>query len=154
MKGGDIIRQAKELAEHVVAQRGMELIDVEYSMEHGRWVLRFYIDKPGGVTVDDCGAVSEELGVILDVKDIIQSSYDLEVSSPGLDRPLTKENDFLKYTGRKVWIKTKQPIDGRRNFTATIDGFKEGRVLITDSENKKWEIPFEDIEKARLEIQL
>ena len=154
MKGGDIIRQAKELAEHVVAQRGMELIDVEYMMEHGRWILRFYIDKPGGVTVDDCGDVSEELGVILDVKDIIRCAYDLEVSSPGPDRPVTKENDFLKYTGRKVWIKTKQPIEGRRNFTATIDGFKEGKVLITDSENKKWEIPFEDIEKARLEIQL
>src|SRR4030065_2802042 len=125
LKGGDIIRQAKELAEPVVAQRGMELIDVEYMMEHGRWVLRFYIDKAGGVTVDDCGDVSEELGVILDVKDIIQSSYDLEVSSPGPDRPVTKENDFLKYAGRRGRIKKKKPIKRKGKFMATIDGDEE-----------------------------
>lgn len=151
LKGEDIITQVKELAEPVIAQQGMELIDVEYKMEHGRWVLRLFIDKSEGITVDDCGDVSGELGTILDVKNIITHAYSLEVSSPGLDRALTRENDFLKYKGKKVKIKTKQPISGRRNFSAVLDDFKEGLVLLVDSEGKKWEIPFNDIKKARLE---
>lgn len=151
LKGEDIITQVKELAEPVIAQQGMELIDVEYKMEHGRWVLRLFIDKSEGITVDDCGNVSRELGTILDVKNIITHAYNLEVSSPGLDRVLTRENDFLKYKGKKVKIKTKQPISGKRNFSAVLDDFKEGLVLLVDSEGKKWEIPFNDIKKAKLE---
>lgn len=151
MKGEEIIAQVKELSEPILTQKGMELVDVEYKMEHGAWVLRLYIDKPGGVTVDDCGDVSTELGMLLDVKDIITHAYNLEVSSPGLDRPLTKEKDFLKYTGKKVKIKTKQPISGRRNFSAILDGFSDGKIFLFDSEGKKWEIPFASVEKARLE---
>lgn len=151
LKGEDIITQVKELAEPVIAQQGMELIDVEYKMEHGIWVLRLFIDKSEGITVDDCGNVSRELGTILDVKNIITHAYSLEVSSPGLDRTLTRENDFLKYKGKKVKIKTKQPISGKRNFSAVLDDFKEGLVLLVDSEGKKWEIPFNDIKKAKLE---
>mgnify|MGYP001569432515 FL=1 len=154
LKGEDIITQVKELAEPVLAQKGMELIDVEYKMEYGRWVLRLFIDKSEGITVDDCGDVSRELGTILDVKNIITHAYNLEVSSPGLDRVLTRENDFLKYKGKKVKIKTKQPISGRSNFSAVLDDFKEGMVLLVDSEGKKWEIPFNDIKKAKLEIDL
>lgn len=151
LKGEDIIAQVKELAEPVIAQKGMELIDVEYKMEYGRWVLRLFIDKSEGITVDDCGDVSREIGTILDVKNIITHAYNLEVSSPGLDRVLTRENDFLRYKGKKVKIKTKQPISGRRNFSAVLDDIKEGIVLLVDSEGKKWEIPFNDIKKARVE---
>ncbi|HAG51005.1 MAG: ribosome maturation factor RimP [Deltaproteobacteria bacterium GWC2_42_51] len=154
MKGEDIVAQVKELSEPILTQKGMELVDVEYKMEQGSWVLRLYIDKPGGVTVDDCSDVSTELGMLLDVKDIITHAYNLEVSSPGLDRPLTKEKDFLKYTGKKVRIKTKQPISGRRNFSAILDGFSEGKIFLFDSEGKKWEIPFDSVEKARLEYEL
>ena len=154
LKGEDIITQVKELAEPVLAQKGMELIDVEYKMEYGRWILRLFIDKSEGITVDDCGDVSRELGTILDVKNIITHAYNLEVSSPGLDRVLTREYDFLKYKGKKVKIKTKQPISGRRNFSAVLDDFKEGMVLLIDSEGKKWEIPFNDIKKAKLEVDL
>lgn len=154
MKGEDIVAQVKELSEPILTQKGMELVDVEYKMEHGSWVLRLYIDKPGGVTVDDCSDVSTELGMLLDVKDIITHAYNLEVSSPGLDRPLTKEKDFLKYTGKKVRIKTKQPISGRRNFSAILDGFSEGKIFLFDSEGKKWEIPFASVEKARLEYEV
>jgi len=154
LKGEDIVAQVKELSEPILTQKGMELVDVEYKMEQGSWVLRLYIDKPGGVTVDDCSDVSTELGMLLDVKDIITHAYNLEVSSPGLDRPLTKEKDFLKYTGKKVRIKTKQPISGRRNFSAILDGFSEGKIFLFDSEGKKWEIPFDSVEKARLEYEL
>ncbi len=154
LKGEDIAARAKELAEPLLSQKGMELVDVEYKMEHGQWVLRFFIDKSGGITVEDCSDVSREIGVILDVKDIITHAYNLEVSSPGLDRPLTKEGDFLKYKGRKVKIKTKLPISGRRNFSAYLDDFKDGRIFLIDSEGRKWEIAISDIEKARLEISL
>lgn len=152
MTGEGIIAQVKELAEPIIIQKGMELVDVEYKMEHGQWILRFFIDKPGGVTVDDCGDISGELGTTLDIKDIIPHRYNLEVSSPGLDRALTREKDFAAYKGRKVKIKTKQPISGRRNFSAVLDDFKQGTAFLIDSEGKKWEIPFNDIEKARLEI--
>ncbi len=154
MTGEGITAQVKNVAEPIIIQKGMELVDVEYKMEHGQWVLRFFIDKPGGVTVDDCGDISGELGTTLDVKDIIPHRYNLEVSSPGLDRALTREKDFVNYKGRKVKIKTKQPISGRRNFSAVLDDFKEGMVFLIDSEGKKWEIPFNNIEKARLEISL
>ncbi|MBI5328413.1 MAG: ribosome maturation factor RimP [Deltaproteobacteria bacterium] len=154
LKVEDVILQVRELAEPVLLEKGMELVDIEYKMEHGRWVLRFFIDKQEGITVDDCGDVSAELGTILEVKDIIHHSYTLEVSSPGLDRALTREKDFVRYKGRKVKIKTKQPILGRRNFLAILDDFKEGMVFLIDSEGKRWEIPFNDIDKARLEIQL
>ena len=154
MTGEGITAQVKNVAEPIIIQKGMELVDVEYKMEHGQWVLRFFIDKPGGVTVDDCGDISGELGTTLDVKDIIPHRYNLEVSSPGLDRALTREKDFVNYKGRKVKIKTKQPISGRRNFSAALDDFKEGMVFLIDSEGKKWEIPFNNIEKARLEISL
>ncbi|MBI3399443.1 MAG: ribosome maturation factor RimP [Deltaproteobacteria bacterium] len=155
LRSEEISAQIKELAESILIQRGMELVDIEYRIEQGRWVLRFFIDKPaGGITIDDCGEVSTELGMILDVKDIIPHSYNLEVSSPGLNRPLLKEKDFIRYRGKKVTIKTKQPISGRRNFAAVLEDFKEGKVLLIDSEGKKWEVPFEAIEKARLEISL
>ena len=154
LKEEGVLAQIKELVEPIVIQKGMELVAVEYKMEHGRWILRFFIDKPEGITVDDCGDVSAELGTILDVKDVINHGYTLEVSSPGLDRALTKEKDFLKYTGKKVRIKTKQPISGRRNFSAILDGFSEGKIFLFDSEGKKWEIPFDSVEKARLEYEL
>ena len=154
MQRVDVTMAVENLVKPLVESEKMELVDVEYKMEQGSWVLRLYIDKPGGVTVDDCSDVSTELGMLLDVKDIITHAYNLEVSSPGLDRPLTKEKDFLKYTGKKVRIKTKQPISGRRNFSAILDGFSEGKIFLFDSEGKKWEIPFDSVEKARLEYEL
>ncbi|MBI5287149.1 MAG: ribosome maturation factor RimP [Deltaproteobacteria bacterium] len=127
-------------------------MDIEYRMDRGRWVVRFYIDKEGGVTLDDCSEVSGEVGAILDVKDIIPHSYDLEVSSPGLDRPLVKERDFLRHRGEKVRIKTKTAIDGRRNFSVILEDVKEGKVIVKDDQGKSWEIPLAEIEKARLVI--
>jgi ribosome maturation factor RimP len=140
------------LAEPVIGGLGLELVDIVFVTERGRPVLRIFIDKPEGVTLDDCSRVSRELGTILDVEDIIQQSYSLEVSSPGLDRPLKRENDFFKVIGKKVAIRTKQALEGRRNFKATLDGVREGKVTITDAEGRGWEIDIENIEKARLEV--
>lgn len=150
MKIGGVISQVRGLVEPILDQKGMELVDIEYRMERGRWVLRLFIDKEGGVTLDDCSDVSGEVGVILDVRDIIPHSYNLEVSSPGLDRPLVKERDFLRHLGGRVKIKTRGAIDGRRNFSVLLEDFKEGKVIVRDDSGMVWGIPLQEIEKARL----
>lgn len=142
------------LAQPVVDGLGMELVDVAFVTEHGRRVLRVTIDKPGGVTVDDCGDVSRELGTILDVEDPIPQRYTLEVSSPGLDRPLLSEKDFIRFTGKKARIKTREAVEGRKNFKATIEAVEGGRVKVTDFDGKVFEIPLSNIDRARLEVEI
>jgi ribosome maturation factor RimP len=149
-----VVERVKALAGPITGAFGLELVDVAYVTERGRRVLRVYIDKPSGVTVDDCGDVSKELGAALDVEDLIPWSYDLEVSSPGLDRPLSGEKDFLRFVGRKARIRTKEPVSGRKNFRATIEGAGDGRVIITDADGARWVLDIVNIEKARLEIEM
>ena len=148
---GEIISSVKELIAPILADNHLELVDAEYMMEGGRWVLRIFIDKEGGITLDDCERASREISAVLDVKDIIHNSYILEVSSPGLDRPLTKSEDFIRYRNKKARIKTKLPIDGRRKFSVVIEGVDGNDVVARDSENRVWRISISNIEKARLE---
>ena len=129
----------------------MELVDLEYQREAQGWVLRFYIDREGGVTVEDCAEVSGELGAILDVRDLIANAYVLEVSSPGLTRPLKKPEDFNKYRNRLVKVKTFEPIEGRRNFKGVLLGLENERVRL-EMEGRPYEIPFRSIAKASLEM--
>ncbi len=152
MKYQDIAKKVMALAKPLIDELGLELVDVVFTAEHGRSVLRILIDKPGGVNLDDCRFVSRELGTVLDVEDIIEQSYSLEVSSPGLDRPLKREKDFIKAVGKKINIRTREALEGRRNFKAVIDGVREGKVIVTDSEGRQWEIDVENIEKARCEV--
>lgn len=153
MHPGSLEEKARRLAEEVLGTMGLELVDLTYASEHGRKVLRLYIDKPGGITLDDCGEVSREFGMALDVHDFMPESYDLEVSSPGLDRPLKKESDFKRYIGKRAKIKTREPIEGRKNFKALINGVEDGKVLVTDFDDRKFEIHIAIIEKAKLEIE-
>lgn len=154
MKIEGLEERIKALATPVLEGLGMELVDAEYTVEHGRRILRFYIDKPGGVTIDDCGRVSSELGTLLDVNDVMHERYSLEVSSPGLDRPLVKEKDFTRFAGRKARIRTRTDIGGRRNFRATIIGVGDGKVVIEDSDGRRFEIAVTNIEKARLVAEI
>ncbi len=147
-----VVGRVKELLEGVLLGHRIEFVDALCAVEYGRRILRVYIDKPGGVTLEDCEWVSRELSTALDVEDIIAGAYTLEVSSPGLDRALKTEKDFKRFAGRKAHIKTKAPIDGRRNFSAIIDGVEADKVLITDTESRKWEIELQNIDKARLEF--
>lgn len=153
MKTEGVEGKVRSLAQPVVEGLEMELVDVAFVTEHGRRVLRVTIDKPGGVTVDDCAEISRELGTILDVEDPIPQRYSLEVSSPGLDRPLLNENDFKRFAGRKARIKTREPIEGRKNFKAVIDSVEGGRVRVTDFDGKVFDIPFGHIDRARLEVE-
>ncbi|HBG45459.1 MAG TPA: ribosome maturation factor RimP [Deltaproteobacteria bacterium] len=154
MKPEGVEDRIRQLAQPVADGLGLELVDVSFASEHGRRVLRVYIDKPGGITVHDCEQVSREFSTILDVEDPIPQSYNLEVSSPGLDRPLKTERDFARYAGRRAKIKTMEAIDGRRNFKAVIDEVRDGTVLVTDFDGKKFMIAVSNIEKARLEIEI
>ncbi len=144
-----LAEKVKELAEPVVDELGLELVDVVYATESGRRILRVIIDGPGGVTIDDCTMVSRELGTLLDVE-----SYSLEVSSPGLDRPLVREKDFRNAVGKKIRLRTKEPLDGRRNFRAVLVGVGDDSVTLEDSEGRLWKIELSNIDKARLEVVL
>ena len=152
MDKGVLLERIREMAEPIVSGMGLELVDVEYRFESGRWVLRLYIDKEGGVTLDDCTRVSRELGVVLDVEDPIPHSYNLEVSSPGLDRPLRRVSDFLRFKGRKVRVRCIEPVGGRSNFTGTIEDVVDEGVVIRGGGGEEWTISISNIERAKLVI--
>lgn len=154
MRAEGLEDKLRAIAEPFLLSLGMELVDIGFVSEHGRKILRLFIDKPGGVTLDDCSSVSREFGTILDVQDVMPSArYVLEVSSPGLDRPLIKEKDFIRFAGKRARIRTKAPIDGRRNFQAVIKGVEGGCVLIEDFDGKSFRLSLPDIDKANLIIE-
>ncbi|MBI5561602.1 MAG: ribosome maturation factor RimP [Deltaproteobacteria bacterium] len=154
MKPAGLEDRIKTIAEPILASLELELVHVEYITEHGSRILRVYIDKPGGVTLDDCADVSRALGAALDVEDPIHERYALEVSSPGLDRPLVKEADYVRFAGKKARIRTKEAVDGRRNFKAVIGGAVSGVISVTDFDGRGFDIAFTNIEKARLEVEI
>lgn len=117
----------------IAEELAFELVDVEFIKEGPYWYLRIYIDKPGGITLDDCQAVSEEVSEKLDQIDPIEQSYFLEVSSPGLERPLKKEKDFEKYRGEMVELKTYQPVNGKKIYEGELAGLVDDRICIKDT---------------------
>ena len=137
--------------EPILQSQGLELVDLEYQRESHGWVLRIYLDREGGVNLDDCTGVSHEIGALLEVKDLIPNSYTLEISSPGLTRPLKKPQDFNKFRNQLVKIKLFEPIDGRKNFKGTLLGLEENKVRV-EVDHQVFELPFERIAKANLEI--
>ena len=137
------------LIEPVLEDIGFELVEVEYLSMHGRWILRLYIDKEGGVTIDDCADVSRDLGDIIDVKEIIDHEYVLEVSSPGLNRPLRKEKDFINVIGSNVKLKMAQDLNGRKNFTGKLKDYNN-RTVFLETDGTIIELPFDDVEKSNL----
>ncbi len=147
------LKKLQTLVEPVVTGQGYELVDVEFKNELGAWILRVYIDNPraeGGIGLDDCAAVSRELSAVLDVDDVIPSHYSLEVSSPGLNRPLKKEADFARFVGKKAKIRTRHPVgESRRNFSGTLVEVVGGKVKI-DVGDQVCEVPVDDVEKANL----
>jgi ribosome maturation factor RimP len=141
------------LAEPVALAEGMELIFVECLKMHSRWVFRLFLDKEGGVTLDDCTTVSNQVGDILDVHDLSRGPYTLEVSSPGLDRPLFRDVDFERFIGTNVRLKTHSKIDGMKNFQGKLIEFTEengDKVVRLDVAAKVYSIPKKDIAKANL----
>ena len=149
-QAGSIIGQIEALAEPLVKDLGLELVDVEFRREGHGWVLRLYIDRPdGGVTLEDCTTVSREISRYLEVEDPIDHAYHLEVSSPGLERPLKKEKDFVRFAGRRARIKLREKRDGQRVFTGMLAGMEDGAVLLDTDKGRVSFLPTE-IARARL----
>jgi ribosome maturation factor RimP len=142
------------LAEQTAAAIGMEVVLVEIMGGGNRSIVRVFIDQPGGVSLDDCERFSKRLSVLLDVEDWIPFSYVLEVSSPGLDRPLINEMDFQRFAGRNAKIRTRLPLEGQRNFKGKILRTGQGRVIIELGQGKQVEISMAEIEKANLVAEL
>lgn len=151
-------KQVEKLIAPILDDFGYELVDLQYKKEGSSMALCVFIDKPGGITLDDCVEVSREVGAILEIEDPIRSAYRLEVSSPGLDRPLKKPADFERFAGHSVKIKTLQMLDpdrrgkSRKTFTGQLLGFKDGQVSIEldDKQGGTAVISLTDIEKANL----
>lgn len=147
--GEEIIAKIKQLANPLCESEGMELVHVECRRETGGRIIRLYIDKPGGVTLSDCICISRQLNDILDVNLDTNWAYDLEVSSPGSDRPLGKPEDFDRFKGKIAIIRTSVPFDGQKNFKGLLLGFFDGIVKL-DLNDKAVAIPYRDITKAQL----
>jgi len=149
----DIADRVVAIADPILTDEAMELVDVQYRREQRGWVLRLYIDKEGGVTLDDCTWISQKVGRVLDVEDFILTPYTLEVSSPGFDRVLKKEKDFVKYQNRLIRVRTFNPIENRRQFKGRLKGLSESRIKI-EVEGGTYEIPLSNIARANLETDL
>jgi ribosome maturation factor RimP len=147
----EIVDRVSAIADPILSNEGMELVEIEYRRESKGWVLRLYIDKEGGVTLDDCTRISQEVGRSLDVEDFISTPYTLEVSSPGLARPLKKEKDFMKYRNHMIKVKTIDPIENRRQFKGKLLGITENRIEIA-MDGGVFQILLSNVAKANLEI--
>lgn len=150
-----ITKQTEELVTPILTSMDLELVDVVYEKEGANFFLRVYIDKAGGVDIEECSKVSEKLSEKLDEADPINEAYFLEVSSPGVERPLKKKEDFEAHVGSYVYIKLFEPINGEKEFTGTIGRFENDIIYLTykdKTKEKEVEIPFAKVAKAHLAV--
>lgn len=155
----DTCTVVSKIAQPILESMGLELVDIEFGRVGPDAVLRLFIDKEGGVMLDDCAGLSRELSMILDVEDVIACNYTLEVSSPGLDRPLKKQADYDRFAGRTIKVRTYQPFlddsgNKRKTFLGKLEGLVDGVVKMTLAEGQTASIPLERIAKANLEFEL
>ncbi|HHV77176.1 MAG TPA: ribosome maturation factor RimP [Syntrophothermus lipocalidus] len=130
MKSKGVVERVEPIIERELEPVGIDVVDVQYKNQAGRWVLQVFIDKPGGVDLDTCQQASEIIGRALDWEDPIPHSYVLEVSSPGLDRVLKKDKDFERFTGKKVTVKVREPINNQKNFKGLLLGLRDGKIMV------------------------
>jgi ribosome maturation factor RimP len=149
-----IADRVHEIAEQVAIDHGVELVHTEVAGPENKPIVRIFIDKPQGVTHDDCSDLSLHLGTILDVEDFIHASYTLEVSSPGLERGLYKRSDYERFAGSRAKMKTRQPIQGQRNFRGRLLGVEGDDVLFEDRTTGQVRVPLSSIAKANLEVDV
>ena len=128
---------AEQLIAPILQENGFELVDMEYVKEGSSWYLRAYIDKEGGITIDDCELVSRAFSELLDQEDFIEDSYILEVSSPGLLRPLKKDRDFQRKLGQRIEIKTFAAVDGKKEFEGVLKSFEKDSITVETEEGEK-----------------
>ena len=148
-----VTQSVTELIESGLLADGLELVDVEFKKEGKNWILRIYIDREGGVTIADCQKVSRLAGDLIEVEEVIEPVYTLEVSSPGLNRVLKKEKDFLKYSGKKIYVQCHAPMDGRKKFTGILTGFIDQSIHL-EMDGQHYTIPLNLVAKANLVIEI
>lgn len=160
MAPADVIEQVRAIAGRVAASYGLELFDVQFRREAGGMVLRIQIDRAGpsataedSVSVEDCARVSRDLSAIFDVDDVVPTAYVLEVSSPGLDRPLRSAGDFERFAGRRAKLVMREKIDGQGYFKGQLGGFEDGHVLIEGEDKRTHRVPLDLITRAHLEVE-
>ena len=160
------LAQIRAIAERVAQSRGLDVFDIQFRTESHGWVLRVFLDKPGapvvagkagtavpeGVTIEDCQHVSRDLGTLLDVEDVIGHHYTLEVSSPGLDRPLRTADDYVRFTGCLAKIVLKEAVDGLKHVAGRLKGLEDGDVVVEDGKRIR-RIPLASIARARLDVE-
>lgn len=156
----DIVSQVRSIANRVATSYGLEIFDVSFRREGPGMVLRVQIDRPGpaataeeSVSVADCANVSRDLSAILDVDDVVAAAYTLEVSSPGLDRPLTRPDDYERFAGRFAKLVLREPVDGQKYFKGRLGGIDSGHVLIDGEDQRTHRVPLDIIARANLEVE-
>ena len=154
MDSGSVAERICQIAEQAAIDHGVELVHAEVAGPEGHPIVRVFIDKPNGVTHEDCSEVSTQIGTVLDVEDFIHSAYTLEVSSPGLERGLYKPADFERFAGRPAKIKTRVAVNSQRNFRGRIVGTEHESVIFEDRTSGRMAIRFDSIAKANLEIDV
>jgi ribosome maturation factor RimP len=147
-----IEQRVRVLVEPIIKEKGLELVDVEYMKEGTHWYLRLFIDKDGGVDIDDCSGVSHAVSELLDKSDIILQSYILEVSSPGLERPLKRTEDFQRFQGELITIKTNKLFKGYEEFSGYLMGLENDEIIL-EYEGKQMAIPRSVVKKAHLSLE-
>src|ERR1051325_2367421 len=155
----DVIGQVRDAAARVAASYGLEIFDVQFRREAQGMVLRVQIDRPGpaataedSVSVEDCANVSRDLSAILDVEDVVPTAYTLEVSSPGLDRPLRRAEDYARFAGRRARIVMREKVDGQAFFKGTLAGVDGDAVLVDGDDRQRHRVPLQLITRANLEV--
>ena len=148
-----VTQSVAELIEPGLLAKGFELVDVEFKKEGKSWILRIFIDKEGGITLEDCQKVSHLAGDLIEVEDIIGSIYTLEVSSPGLNRLLKKEKDFIRFFGKKICVQCHAPLNGRKKFTGILKNLKDKAIYI-EVDEQTHTIPLNRVAKANLVLEI
>jgi ribosome maturation factor RimP len=155
-----VVEQVRGIADRIAASYGLEVFDVQFRREGQGMVLRVQIDRPGpaataedSVSVEDCAAISRDLSAVLDVDDVVAPAYTLEVSSPGLDRPLRNADDFRRFTGRRAKVVMREKVDGQGFFKGHLRGVNDGDVLIDTDDGKPHRVPIRAITRANLEVE-
>ena len=150
----DVASKIEEVANRVAQSEGLEVVEVEVKGGGGNRLVRIAIDKPEGVTHGDCELISQQVGTILDVEDIVPGGrYTLEVSSPGIERKLLKPQDYERFRGKKARLTLRDAIEGRRNWEGTLAGFADGAVALETEPGKTRQFPFTQIQKANLKFE-
>ena len=154
---GTLPERVENEIEKIVASEGLELVHIDYRKQGRGYLLRVDIDKEGGVTIDDCSLVSQQISTYLDVDDVVPAEFELQVSSPGLDRKFYKDSDYEKFKGRLVRVRTSQPIRGLHVIVGRLKDYDGAKIVVTDPIMKKdpdYEIPLSVIKETRLEVEI